>query len=304
MDSYKTILDHLYDGIYFVDAERRITYWNAAAEQITGYGHDEVVGKCCSDRLLRHIDGQGTLLCENGCPLAASIVDGQNREAEVYLHHKNGHRVPVRIRVSPIRDDAGRIVGAAELFSDNSAVSAIASRMAELEQLALLDPLTRLANRRFIENSIENCIRELDRYGWATGILFLDVDNFKQINDGYGHDAGDEVLRRIASTLLANSRGFDLFGRWGGEEFVGIIRNLGVAQLASVAEKLRMLIGHATIPVDGGMPLTVTVSIGATLLRSDDTVESAVKRADQLMYQSKKGGKNRVTTDPLPEATI
>ncbi|HSR36700.1 MAG TPA: sensor domain-containing diguanylate cyclase [Desulfurivibrionaceae bacterium] len=297
MDSYKAILDSLYDGIYFVDDQRRITYWNQAAEQITGYDRNEVIGRCCSDRLLRHIDDTGTLLCENGCPLAAAIADGNNREAQVYLHHKDGHRVPVRIRVSPIRDESGRIVGAAELFSDNSAASLVANRMAELEQLTLLDPLTRLANRRFLENSIENCIRELDRYHWATGILFLDVDNFKQVNDDFGHDIGDEVLRRIAATLIANSRGFDLFGRWGGEEFLGVVRNVDTAQLASTAEKLRMLISHATIPVGTDTSLAVTVSIGATLLRHDDTLESVVKRADQLMYQSKKAGKNRVTTE-------
>ncbi|MEW6593929.1 MAG: sensor domain-containing diguanylate cyclase [Thermodesulfobacteriota bacterium] len=297
MENYKGILDHLYDGIYFVDAERRITYWNQAAELITGYGRDEVVGKCCSDRLLRHIDEQGTPLCEHGCPLTASLADGQSREAEVYLHHKKGHRLPVRIRVSPIFDENGRIVGAAELFSDNSAVSAITSRMAELEELALLDPLTRLANRRFVENAIENCIRELNRYGWATGILFLDVDNFKQVNDVHGHDVGDEVLRRIATTLRANSRGFDLFGRWGGEEFVGVVRNVGAVQLTAVAEKMRMLIAHTTVPSGGEKGLTVTVSIGATLLRPEDTAEEVVRRADRLMYQSKREGKNRLTAD-------
>lgn len=303
MDSYKAILDNLYDGVYFVDARCRITYWNRAAEQITGFTANDVVGRACHDNLLKHIDGEGAALCVTGCPLAASLADGQSREAEVYLHHKSGHRVPVHIRISPIHDETGRIVGAAELFSDNSVVSAISGRMAELEQLALLDPLTRLANRRFTENSIDNCVRGLDRYGWTTGIVFLDVDNFKQINDGYGHDTGDEVLRRIATTLLVNSRGFDFFGRWGGEEFLGVVRNVSATQLANVAEKLRMLIAHTTIPVGAESPLTVTISIGATLLQPDDTVESAVKRADHLMYQSKKAGKNRVTADPFPDRT-
>ncbi len=300
MKRYKAILDNLYDGIYFVDTRRQITYWNRAAEELTGYGAAEVVGRRCSDQLLRHVDAQGTLLCEGSCPLAACLQDGQNREAEVYLHHKDGHRVPVRIRISPIRDVEGEIVGAAELFSDNSAASVITNRMAELEQLALLDSLTRLANRRFMANSIENRLRELDRYGWPTGILFMDVDNFKEVNDTYGHDAGDAVLRQIAITLLTNSRGFDLFGRWGGEEFVGEIRSVDQQQLVGVAEKLRMLISHADIPVGAGALIRVTVSIGATLLRPDDTVEDAIRRADQLMYQSKKAGKNRVSTDPRP----
>jgi len=298
MDRYKAILDTLYDGIYFVDAQRQITYWNKAAEQITGYRAEEVIGHSCFDNLLKHINDAGDELCLTGCPLVASIADGQNREAEVYLHHKAGHRVPVRIRVSPIRDETGRVVGAAELFSDNNIASRMANRMAELEQLALLDPLTRLANRRFMGDTLENCVRELKRYGWSTGIIFLDLDNFKQFNDRHGHDVGDEVLRRVAKTLAINSRGSDLFGRWGGEEFVGVVRNVDTAQLACVAEKIRMLVSHVTLPVDpDGASIAVTVSCGAILLRQDDTAESAVRRADRLMYQSKKAGKNRVTTE-------
>lgn len=296
-ERYKAILDNIYDGIYFVDAERRITYWNKAAEEISGYLAEEVIGHACYDNLLKHINDAGDELCLTGCPLTATLKDGQNREAQVYLHHKDGHRVPVRVRVSAIRDDSGTIVGAAELFSDNSAVSAITSRMAELEKLALLDPLTRLANRRFLEDSLENRLRELERYRWPTGVLFLDVDDFKKVNDAYGHDVGDEVLRRLATTLLANARGFDLFGRWGGEEFIGEIRNVDADQLAGVAEKIRILVANTTI-LAGATPISVTVSVGATLLRPGDSVASAIRRADQLMYQGKQKGRNRVTLDP------
>lgn len=296
MESYKAILDNLYDGIYFVDAQRRITYWNNAATTITGFGADEVVGRACFDNILKHIDDTGTLLCKTGCPLAACLRDGQHREAEVYLHHKNGHRVPVRVRISPILDKKGRIIGAAELFSDNSALSAITLRMAELEQLAMLDTLTRLANRRYIETSMEGLIKEMDRYQWCSGILFMDVDNFKQVNDTYGHEVGDAVLKQVATTLITNSRAFDLFGRWGGEEFVGEIRNVNMTQIGKVAEKLRILIANTTIPA-GQTSVQVTVSIGATLVRVDDSVQSIIKRADQLMYMSKKNGKNRVTLD-------
>ena len=294
--SYKDILDNLYDGVYFVDTERRITYWNAAAEQITGYRSQEVIGRCCAERILRHIDDQGTELCENGCPLTASLIDGENREAEVYLHHKDGHRVPVRVRVSPIKDEQGRVTGVAELFSNNGDKEAMSQRLLELEQLALLDELTRLANRRYLENSLENRIKELDRYQWASGLLMIDIDNFKQVNDTYGHPLGDEVLRQMATTLRNNSRSFDLYGRWGGEEFLGIIRNVDASRLRKMAEKIRILIAHTTV-MAGTTQLGFTVSIGATLLRPGDTVESAVARADQLMYRSKKNGKNRVTLD-------
>ena len=92
------LLDSLFDGVYFVDLDRRITYWNAGAERISGYLRSEVVGSCCADNLLRHIDTEGHKLCQDGCPLAATMRDGKTRESSVYLHHKFGHRVPVLVR--------------------------------------------------------------------------------------------------------------------------------------------------------------------------------------------------------------
>jgi PAS domain S-box-containing protein len=120
-DFYRELLDYLTDGIYFTDKERRIAYWNKGAEALAGYSSQEVIGKCCKDNLLMHVDALGRELCLHGCPLDATIQDGKPREAEVFLHHKNGHRVPIRVRIAAMRNDAGEIVGAVEAFSDNSA---------------------------------------------------------------------------------------------------------------------------------------------------------------------------------------
>jgi PAS domain S-box-containing protein len=120
---YATLLDNLYDGVYFVDRERRITFWNKAAERITGFTKAEVVGKRCADNLLRHVDNRGNSLCEGACPLSYTLNDSQPRSASVFLHHKDGHRLPVAIRVAPITDHQQKIVGAVEIFRDNSATS-------------------------------------------------------------------------------------------------------------------------------------------------------------------------------------
>jgi len=290
------VLDALYDGVYFVDLERRITFWNQAAERITGFRREEVLGRPCQENMLRHIDDQGRKLCLEGCPLAATLQDGISREARVFLHHRDGYRVPVRVRVTPLRDHQGRIVGAAELFSDDSESRIIEARMRELEELALLDPLTRLPNRRFLDEAVKSRIAEMERYGYRNGLLFFDIDDFKQVNDRFGHQVGDEVLRSIAATLRANSRSSDVFGRWGGEEFLGVVRNVDGPLLRKTAEKLRVLVAGSSIPVENGL-IRVTISLGATLLRPDDTQESAVERVDRLMYQSKQAGKNRVSSD-------
>ncbi len=89
-DSYSRIIDHLYDGLYFVDRNRVIQYWNRAAERITGYAAAEVVGRPCSDNILTHVTDNGDNLCMGACPLMATLKDGQMREASVFLHHKDG----------------------------------------------------------------------------------------------------------------------------------------------------------------------------------------------------------------------
>jgi diguanylate cyclase (GGDEF)-like protein/PAS domain S-box-containing protein len=298
--SYKEILDHLYEGVYCVDREGHITYWNEAAERITGFAAAMVLGSRCSDNILTHIDAQGKKLCLEGCPVTQTMMDGFPREAEVFLHHKGGHRVPVLVRVSPLKDATGAIIGAVELFSDNSARKAIAEHLKELEDLAFLDPLTRLANRRFLQMTLQIRLQELKRYGLTSGVIFLDIDGFKQVNDIYGHKVGDQILVMVGNTLITNSRPFDVIGRWGGEEFVGLLRNVDEKTIYTLVERYRVLLENAYLFTSHG-PIRVTASIGATLARVGDNWEKAIERADRLMYVSKQTGKNRVTTDGLRE---
>ena len=293
---YEGILDNLYDGIYFVDRDRKITYWNKAAERITGFRRSEVLGVHCHNRILNHINDEGDPLCHNECPLLKCIETGQPTEAEAYLHHKEGYRLPVSIRVTPILDQDGNVIGAAELFSDNSGKALMLQRMEELETMALIDPLTRIANRRYIEMHLRNRLEEMHRYGWSFCVLFADIDDFKKINDTYGHDAGDKVLRIVGRTLSGNARPFDIIGRWGGEEFVAVIENVSYKSLPMIANRFRLLVENSSLSV-GDENIRVSVSVGATVARLDDTVETLLQRADQLMYKSKKAGKNCLTTD-------
>ncbi len=290
-DTYKRIIENLHDGLYFVDRNRVITYWNKAAEKISGFTAKEVVGKSCSKNILTHVDGDGNNLCTGRCPLAATIDDGNPRETEAYLHHKDGHRLPVSIRLSALTDNAGNIIGGIELFSDISHQAANELRIKELEKLALLDNLTQLANRTYIEKEIQSRFEEKKRFNVPFGILFIDIDHFKKFNDTYGHDVGDNVLKFTANTFVANNRPFDLYGRWGGEEFIGVIRNINRKNLESLGTRLRSLIEHSYI-IHENHRLCVTVSIGATLVSENDNVDTLIKRADSLLYKSKAAGRN------------
>ena len=297
-DFYKNLLDSLYDGVYFVDRDRRITYWNKGAERISGYESSEVVGMRCSDNLLVHITDEGVALCKTVCPLAQTLSDGRAREAEVYLKHKDGHRVPVLIRVSPLRESIGHIVGAVESFRDNSSEAALQQKVEDLQKMALLDPLTGLANRRYIDMTLSSRLDEMKRYGWSCAVLFIDIDNFKVINDEHGHSTGDKILKMVARTLASNLRSFDMLGRYGGEEFIAIIANVNAKQLYSFANRLRVLVEQSSLSTGSGR-VVATISIGATLAQRTDTVEKVMKRADQLMYQSKTAGRNRVSMDEV-----
>ena len=292
---YKTLLDNLYDGVYFVDRGRVITYWNKGAERITGYTAAEVMGKRCSDNILMHSDKDGKLLCLRGCPLSETIADNEVRSTEVFLRHKDGHRVPVVVRVAPIADEAGATVGGVEIFSDNTPPATALERLAELERLAFLDPLTGIANRRYGEIALNARIEELQRYGWPFGVLFIDIDHFKECNDRCGHDVGDEVLKMVAKTLQNSVRSFDVVSRWGGEEFVALIANVEGDELIRTANRCRALVEQSHVPVPPSP--RVTVSIGVTIARPEDTALSIIKRADELMYKSKQSGRNRVTME-------
>ncbi|MCF8069710.1 MAG: sensor domain-containing diguanylate cyclase [Desulfobacterales bacterium] len=293
---YDNLMENLYDGLYLVDPERKITYWNNAAERITGFSTQEVVGRSCSDNILIHIDGKGQSLCLGMCPLAATIADGHSRESEVYLHHKDGHRVPVSVRTTALYDTDGYIVGGAELFTDLSQKDSLSLKIEELEKLAFLDNLTQLANRRYIEMELEARLSEKLRCNLSFGILFMDIDHFKNFNDTYGHDIGDLVLKIVSNTFKSTGRPYDLFGRWGGEEFIGIIRNVDHAGLVNIGERIRRLVEKTFIHVSEKL-LNVTVSIGATMAKDSDSMASLTKRSDDLLYMSKKNGRNRMTSD-------
>jgi len=291
---FKQILDNLFDGVYFTDRQRRITYWNEAAEHLTGYSAEEVIGKRCADNILMHVDDSGRLLCQGECPLSRTIADGRPRRADVYLHHKLGHRVPVEVRVCPVPGRDGEVVGAVEIFSDNSRQRAVHERARELAKLAFLDPASQVANRRYLDQQLFQQLDQHSKFGTPIGIMLADLDELKKINDAYGHVAGDAALVTVAKTLSSCLRASDVLGRWGGDEFLAILPGITKDILADTSERCRALVARSTVPVKGSQ-IQVTISVGAAMHAPGDSAESLFNRADQHLYSSKQSGRNRVT---------
>ena len=291
---YHSILDQIDDCVYFVDREKRILLWNRSAERITGFPRSEVVGEHCGNRWLCHIDASGRMLCTNGCPLQRAVDTGVPIEADAFLQHKQGHRIPVKIRTIPLRDRQNRLVGAVEVFRSTADDRRQDQIIEELSHLAMIDDLTMLPNRRHFDMQLDRRLAELGRFGWPFGTLMIDIDRFKLVNDSAGHQMGDEVLRLVARTLSSNCRGLDTIARWGGEEFTAIITNVREDELRLVAEKLRTMVEASGLRETEGEPIHVTVSIGGALARPNETAAELMKRTDEMLYAAKRSGRNQV----------
>jgi len=290
----ETLLDNIQDGVYFVDAYGQVSYWNKGAERITGYSRGDMLGSLGAAPFGAHLNKDGELLFPEKNPVESALESGETCEHEAWFRHKEGRLVPVFTRVNPIRNGSGSIIGALEVFSDNSSRVKARQRIEELEEIALIDPLTEVGNRRYAQLALSNAFEEMRRYQWEFGLLFADIDEFKALNDTYGHQVGDQILRMVAHALRSSLRSVDFVGRWGGEEFLVVLPNITDEILEMVGERCRVQVEQSVYQHDG-KPLTVTVSLGAVIGLADETPEACVDRADRLLYVSKQNGKNRIT---------
>ncbi|OBQ45982.1 diguanylate cyclase [Halodesulfovibrio spirochaetisodalis] len=296
---YQTLLDAITDGVYFVDTNKNITYWNKSAERLSGYTAEEVVGNVCSEKLLRHETEDGCVLCNNGCPLSATLKDGKERQENLFMHHKLGHKIPINVQAYPMIGPDGNIAGAVEIFSENNESLNVRREMEVLRKEVLTDKLTGIGNRRYAEITMRNLDFAMEQNHAPFGILFIDIDDFKLVNDTYGHHAGDNVLRMVAQNMSKSLRFLDVLCRWGGEEFVIFIPNTTFSTLSVLAERLRLLIQNSWL-MHENQKISVTASFGGAIARSHEPSSTVLSRADKQLYLSKDSGRNCIYID-IPE---
>jgi len=167
----------------------------------------------------------------------------------------------------------------------------------ELEKLATTDPLTEARNRRSFMQLFEQEIFRFHRYQKPFTLLILDIDHFKTINDTYGHDVGDKVLKNLVVESLIVLREADIFARWGGEEFIILLPESNVHEASTVAERLRSKLSKIEISSKDGTLITYTVSIGMRVVNQDETdvnMNDIIREADGSLYMAKENGRNRV----------
>lgn len=292
----RSLVENIFDGLLQVNMEGYITAWNQGAERITGYSSHKIIGQGFREVFPKHLQGTGEQLRENISLISKTMEDGIEREGLTSFKHKEGYYIKLLVRVVALRDETGKIVGIFEIINDNKGLMSIYQQNKRTEETILFDSLTGIGNRAHIESRIRQTLEYIRGSGEYAGVMFMDIDYFKDFNDTYGHLIGDKVLRFVANSLRHHLRTSDSCGRWGGEEFLALIRETSPEGLKAAAEKLRALVSQTTIE-ENGQHLNVSISIGATSIRETDTLESLIKRADELMYKSKARGRNCVTID-------
>lgn len=171
--------------------------------------------------------------------------------------------------------------------------ASLSARSRNLERAALTDGLTGMQNRRYFDDALREYLGEFRRIDRPVGLMILDLDHFKRVNDTYGHDVGDEVLRSVAKCLKNMTRYHDVVARLGGEEFAIVAPNMDMELLKRFADRMRKAI--ASLPIDAGnTQLNVTSSVGLALWDREESAEDFYRRADKQLYEAKRQGRNRV----------
>lgn len=291
------------EGITITDVDGTILDVNSAFSTVTGYSRAEAIGR--NPKMLqsgRHDTAFYTAMW-------ASIKETGMWQGEVWNRRKNGEIFPEWLTITAAaaqRDDVHEVSHYVATFSD---ITARKKDEADIYQLAFFDPLTGLPNRRQIIDRLQQIQAEQARDGSHAALLFIDVDNFKNLNDVKGHDMGDLLLVEIARRIQASIREFDLVGRLSGDEFVVVLnrlqssRELAAAQASAGADKLQQVLRQPYVLK--GFDYSTTCSIGISLFDQELTVDELLKFADTAMYQAKDAGRNAVRFfDPAMQKAI
>ncbi len=276
------------DGMLVTDARKRILRVNSAFTQITGYTEQESIGK--TPKILRSGLHDAAFYEE----MWGSIRRTGGWQGEIYNRRKNGEIYPERLSISAVKDASGKVSNYVGVLVDET-----------VRNLAFYDALTHLPNRRLLNDRVSQAMVASKRNGHYGAVMFLDLDNFKPLNDNHGHDIGDLLLIEVAKRISACVREMDTVARLGGDEFVVVLRELtanreeSTRQAAAIAEKIRTTLALPyvlTIQPNDQIEHRCSSSIGVVLFNDHETgAEEVLKQADLAMYRAKKAGRNTVS---------
>lgn len=282
----KATLDSIGDGVLSTDLSGKVTYLNAVAEKMTGWSRLEATGRPLEE-VFRIVDSVTRQLARNPLHLAVEQDQVVGLAGTCLLMLRDGSELAIEDSAAPIRDANGRVVGAVLVFRNVGEARALALRMS---QLAYHDILTGLPNRILFNDRLTQAINAAHRNGTKLAVLFIDLDDFKLVNDSWGHLVGDAVLKSVAGRLVNCLRSTDTVTRYGGDEFVILLPEIAhVSDAARVAQKLFAELER--VHTIGECELQVKASIGISIYPDHGQVgELLMHKADTAMYHAKKKG--------------
>lgn len=285
----KVILDSIGDAVLSSDLAGNVTYLNAAAERMTGWPKDDACGRPLAE-VASIVDGTTRASVWENLRIAIQENKPVHEAAGMVLVRRDGHETAIDMSAAPIHERGGQLTGGVVVLHDASAAQA--ATLTKMTYLAQHDFLTDLPNRLLLNDRISYVITLAARHHTQLAVLFLDLDNFKHVNDSLGHAIGDKLLQSVAKRLTTSMRTSDVVCRQGGDEFIIVISLEKHAEDVSVAAE-KILAELALPHFVAGHRLQITTSIGISVYPQDGKyADTLVKNADAAMYHAKKCGRN------------
>ncbi len=290
--SVASVINNVFEAAYYVNRKRKILNWNRYAEILSGFSRGEVITTYCHANILNHVDRDGNPLCKDGCPLHQTLETGKINNARVFLHHKNGHRVPVIIRTIPVYSN-GRIEGAIEFFKKDSEHFNFYEFLELNNETFYLDSRNDIPNRRYVEEQFKEFIKEWKYKHEKFALVLFDIDDLGVINKEYSQSLGDEVIYMIAQTLITNIGNHDILGMWDSQDFIGLLKYVDTNDLNAKLETLKTLVEKSILRKEY-YEVSTTVSAGCIPYSKGDLLENVLE-AKSILKQSKLNGKNLIS---------
>lgn len=281
---FRTVLDSLQIGVSMADRNGKILFWNQGGERLTGHKRHEMVGRSCRDNILLQCNGQGCAACGATCPISRTLHQGKPQEAKMQLRHKEGHPVHVLMRLAPLRDPHGSIIGIVESFDEQKFGSEWDRNRHTLAAHGCMDETTGVPNHEFTQFHLAENLASFTRYHLPFGVIAIQVDRLEHFRANYGRPAGDAILSVVAQTMKNVFRPTDFVGRWADDQFLAILINCGEHGVEKTWERIRSLITCAGLRWWSD-ELLVTTSVGYATVQAEDTIDSLLNRVQISLQQ-------------------
>lgn len=277
ISNYRNLIENLYEGLFYVDKKMCIKYWSKGAEKITGYSHSEVLEKKCSKEFLCPTDSDGKKYYGDSSLFTNTLANGSMGQYELMITHKDGHDIPVSIRIAPMYDSKDTIVGATQLFTDNKEHLEHLINCSEEFQNSFFDAATQLPNQISLEMSIGAKLNEFRRYNRPFGMLLLEIDNYEKLNKIYGDEFNVNVLIKTSKLIKKDLRPFDIAGRWSETEFIVVLVNVRKDSVKMIGNRIKDIVEESEFTIGKGT-INITLSISGITATSKDSGKLLIEK--------------------------